>query len=202
MPGTAPVVINSTPRMTTPSEDDIQLMQRLAGGEDLALNTLMSRWRDRVAAFLLRMVGDHATAMDLTQESFVRLYTSRHSYRPTAAFSTYLFHIAANLARSHARWKSRHPTVPMADDQGLMVPEPADTAPPPDEQAALNEKAALVNQAIAALPADLREALLLFTVEQMSHAEVAAALGCSAKAVEVRIYRARQMLKAALVNCQ
>ena len=90
---------------------DVVLMQRLAGGEDLALNELMTRWRERVAAFLLRMVGDHATAMDLTQETFVRLYTSRHSYKPVAAFSTYLFHIATNLARSHARWKGRHPTV-------------------------------------------------------------------------------------------
>lgn len=181
--------------MTTSSEDDIQLMQRLAGGEDLALNTLMSRWRERVAAFLLRMVGDHATAMDLTQESFVRLYTSRHSYRPTAAFSTYLFHIAANLARSHARWKSRHPTVPMADEAGELTHDPVDPQLTPDDAATLNEKTAQVNKAIARLPAELREALLLFAVEQMSQAEIAAALRCSVKAVEVRVYRARQMLR-------
>jgi RNA polymerase sigma-70 factor (ECF subfamily) len=181
--------------MTAPSDDDILLMQRLASGEDLALNTLMSRWRERVAAFLLRMVGDHATAMDLTQEAFVRLYTSRHSYRPAAAFSTYLFHIAANLARSHARWKGRHPTVPLMDEEGVMIHEPADPQPTPDAAAELKEKTALVNQAIAALPAELREALLLFTVEQMSHAEIAAALRCSVKAVEVRVYRARQMLR-------
>lgn len=181
-------------------DDDITLMQRLAGGDDLALNVLMSRWRERVAAFLLRMTGDHATAMDLAQESFVRLYTSRHSYRPTAVFSTYLFHIAANLARSHARWKSRHPTVPLTDEEGSMIHEPADPRLSPDEAAALREKTTRVHQAIAALPADLREALLLFAVEDMSHAEVAAALGCSAKAVEVRIYRARQMLRETLAK--
>jgi DNA-directed RNA polymerase specialized sigma24 family protein len=65
---------------------------------------------------------------------------------------------------------------------------------------ALREKNALVNQAIAGLPADLREALLLFTVENLSQAEIATTLGCSAKAVEVRIYRARQALKAALAS--
>lgn len=181
--------------MSASLDDDISLMQQLASGEDLALNELMARWRERVAAFLLRMVGDHATAMDLTQESFVRLYTSRRSYRPTAAFSTYLFHIAANLARSHARWKSRHPTVPLCDDKGIIIHEPADPQLSPDDAAVLREKAAHVHQAIATLPADLREALLLFTVEEMSQAEVAAALGCSAKAIEVRIYRARQMLR-------
>jgi RNA polymerase sigma-70 factor (ECF subfamily) len=186
--------------MTASPDDDIPLMQRLAAGEDLALNALMSRWRDRVAAFLLRMVGDHATAMDLTQETFVRLYTSRHSYRPTAAFSTYLFHIAANLARTHARWKGRHPTVPMQNESGELAHDPVDPQPTPDDAADLKEKTALVNQAIASLPAELREALLLFTVEQMSHAEIAATLNCTAKAVEVRVYRARQAVKAALAN--
>ncbi len=175
-------------------------MQKLASGEDVALNELMARWRERVAAFLLRMVGDHATALDLTQETFVRLYTSRHSYRATAAFSTYLFHIAANLARSHARWKGRHPTLPLTDGEGLIIHDPVDSQLSPDDAADLREKAAIVKKAIAELPTDLREALLLFAVEDMSHAEAATTLGCSVKAVEVRIYRARQALKKALAS--
>ena len=181
-------------------DTDIALMLRLAGGEDLALNDLISRWRDRLAAFLLRMVGDHATAMDLTQETFVRLYTSRKTYKPTAAFSTYLFHIATNLARTQARWRKRHPTVPMEDENREIRHEAVDSLPSPDESADLHERADLVNRAITALPEDQREALLLFTVEGMSQAEVAAALGCSPKAVEVRVYRARQLLREALAK--
>lgn len=186
--------------MTTPNDSDAALMQRLAEGDDLALNEIMARWRDRVAAFLLRMVGDSATALDLTQEAFVRLYASRHNYKPVAAFSTYLFHIAANLARSHSRWKGRHPTVPLFETDGTVAHDPEDPRPPPDEAAALREKTLLVQKAIASLPAELREALLLFTVEGMSHAEVALALKCTAKAVEVRIYKARQSLKATLAT--
>ncbi|MDI1314867.1 sigma-70 family RNA polymerase sigma factor [Prosthecobacter sp.] len=181
--------------MSFSDEDDLQLMHRLSAGEDLALNEIMLRWRERVCAFLLRMVGDHATATDLAQETFVRLYTSRKSYKPSAAFSTYLFHIVANLARSHARWKSRHPTVPMENECGVLVHDPVDPSPAPDAAAELAEKAHFVNQAIARLPAEMREALLLFTVEQMSHAEIATVQRCSAKAVEVRVYRARQMLR-------
>ena len=181
-------------------DTDIALMLRLAGGEDLALNDLISRWRDRLAAFLLRMVGDHATAMDLTQETFVRLYTSRKTYKPTAAFSTYLFHIATSLARTQARWRKRHPTVPMDDENREIRHEAVDSLPSPDESADLHERADLVNRAITALPEDQREALLLFTVEGMSQAEVAAALGCSPKAVEVRVYRARQLLREALAK--
>lgn len=186
--------------MDASTDVDVRLMRQLADGDDLALNEIMSRWRERVAAFLLRMVGDHTTAMDLTQEVFVRLYGSRHGYRPKAAFSTYLFHIAANLARTQARWRGRHPTVPLADEEGRLLHEPEDPHLPPDEAAALKEKCSAVNVAISNLPADLREALLLFTVEGMSHGEIAAALGCSPKAVEVRIYRARQALKEELAR--
>jgi RNA polymerase sigma factor (sigma-70 family) len=177
------------------TDADVLLMQRLAAGDDLALNELMDRWRERVAAFLLRMVGNHATAMDLTQETFVRLYTGRHRYKAVAKFSTYLFHIAANLARSQVRWKKRHPSVPVEDEQGNLVHEAVDRNPAPDEAAALHEKAVMVNRAIAALPVDLREALLLFTVEEMSQADVARTLGCSVKAVELRVYRARRELR-------
>ncbi len=182
------------------ADTDVMLMRRLAGGEDLALNELMDRWRERVAAFLLRMVGDHATATDLTQETFVRLYSGRHRYQPVAAFSTYLFHIAANLARSQLRWRKRHPAVPLEDEEGNPVHEPEDRGMPPDEAAVLREKTAALSRAIAALPPDLREALLLFTVEEMSQAEVAQTLGCSAKAVESRVYRARQALRERLAR--
>lgn len=186
--------------MTPTTDDDAGLMLRLAAGEDLALNELMRRWSERVAAFLTRMAGDHSTALDLTQETFVRLYQSRHRYRPTAAFSTYLFHIAANLARSHARWKSRHPTISLSGEgegDGPAHPEALDRAPRPDEQAHLRERLASLDTALAALPDTWREALLLSVLEGMSHVEIAATLGRSRKAVELAIYRARQTLRAA-----
>lgn len=180
---------------------DIVAMQRLAAGDDLALNDLMQRWKDKVAAFLLRMTGSSTAAVDLAQETFVKLYQSRFRYRPTAAFPTYLFSIAANLARNHARWKQRHPTVSI-DDEDVRVPENAETRPGPDEQLEHNEQMQRVEKALADLPADLREAMLLFTYEDMGYAEIAAAVGCTAKAVETRIYRARQILRAVLGGSQ
>lgn len=178
--------------------EDIILMQRLAAGDDLALNAIMQRWKERVGAFLFRLTANSETALDLTQETFVRLYSSRLKYKPSAAFSTFLFHIAANLARSHARWKGRHPTIPLNDADGNPIAEPQDLQPMPDEKAELKERTALVRTAIDSLPEDLKQPLLLSTLEEMSHAEIAKALGCSEKAVEVRIYRARQKLKALL----
>ncbi len=181
----------------TPPDSDIVAMKRLADGDDLALNEIMDRWRDKVAAFLQRMTGDAATAEDLAQETFVRLYQSCGSYSPKAAFATYLFRIAANLARNHQRWRSRHPTVSIEDGLGALRDWPGGGAAP-DEQAESTDSLRQVEAAVAALPSELREAILLFTYEDMSYAQIAAALRCSEKAVETRIYRARQMLKGLL----
>lgn len=177
---------------------DPELMTRLAGGDDLALNELMDRWSGRVAAFLLKMTGQRDAAQDLAQETFVRLFQSRDRYQATRAFSTYLFSIASNLARNHARWKSRHPTVSMdaSINNGLsMFPDLADPAYTPKEAAESAEKFRAVHEAFLSLPRDLLEAMSLFVYEGMSYSEIAEICQCSPKAVEMRIYRARGILK-------
>lgn len=177
---------------------DSELMSRLASGDDLALNALMSRWSDRLVSFLFRMTGRHDAAVDLAQETFVKVYQARGRYKPSGTFSTWLFAIAANLGRNHARWLRRHPTVSMdaTDANGeSSFPEPADPSRAPDGTAVGNEIADTVNRAVLALPSDLREALTLFVHEDLGYADIAGILGCSTKAVETRIYRARQILK-------
>ncbi|MGD7653729.1 MAG: RNA polymerase sigma factor [Verrucomicrobiales bacterium] len=171
---------------------DPELMARLAAGEDQALNQLMDRWSKRVIAFLFRMTGNRDRAVELAQETFVKLYQARGRYRPGGKFSTWLFAIAANLARNELRWRARHPTVPLESEEAGAGPAAERT---PDEQAAARERIAAVHQAILALPPDLRQALTLFTYEGMSYAEIAKLSRCSAKAVETRIYRARRTLK-------
>ena len=177
---------------------EFELMTRLAAGEDLALNDLMHRWSDRVVAFLFRMTGRREIAVDLAQETFVKLYQARNRYRPQGNFSTYLFAIASNLARNHARWQARHPTVSLdatdADGAGTL-PEAVDPRLTPGEAAQAQEQAAAVNRAILDLPLDLREALTLLVHEEMSYAQIAELTHCSPKAVETRIYRARLILK-------
>lgn len=181
----------------TPPDADILAMQRLAAGDDLALNEIMERWRDKVAAFLLRMTGNTATAEDLALETFVRLYRHCGSYAPSAAFASYLFRIAANLARNHQRWLQRHPTVALVDEHETLRDSSGNGASPA-ESAEMAESLRAVESAIAALPVDLREAILLFTYEEMSYSQIATTVKCSEKAVETRIYRARQMLRGML----
>jgi RNA polymerase sigma-70 factor (ECF subfamily) len=174
-------------------------MERLAAGHDAALNDLMERHATPLFHFLCRMVGNEDDAGDLAQETFVRVFRARASFRPGEKFSTWLFTIAANLARNHFRWRSRHPNVSLEaetgeTDQTLGSTLPA-SEPAPNEQALAIERAEMVRTAVGKLPEDLREAIVLCEWEELSVAEAAAILESTPKAVESRLYRARQMLR-------
>ena len=186
-----------------PEVSDSELMERLANGDDFALNALMDRWANRVTAFLYKTTGQREASVDLAQETFVKLYQARERYQSSGTFSTYLFAIASNLAKNHLRWKSRHPTVSMdaADENsGSSLPEAVDSNCNPVEAAEAGEKFRVIHDAFLSLPHDLREAMSLFIYEGMGYAEIATVSGCSLKAVETRIYRARQLLKEQLMD--
>ena len=174
-------------------------MERLIAGQDTVLNDLMERHATPVFHFLCRMVGNEDDANDLAQETFVRVFKSRGSFRTNEKFSTWLFTIAANLARNHFRWRSRHPNVSLETEspeteQTLGSTLPSDS-PAPSEQALAAERAAAVRAAVGKLPEDLREAIVLCEWEERSIAEAATIFETTPKAVESRLYRARQLLR-------
>ena len=174
-------------------------MERLIAGHDVALNDLMERHATPVFHFLCRMVGNEDDANDLAQETFVRVFKSRDSFRTEQKFSSWLFTIAANLARNHFRWRSRHPALSLdaeSDEkkQSLGSTLPANS-PSPSEESLANERAAAVRTAVKNLPEDLREAIVLCEWEEHSVAEAATILETTSKAVESRLYRARQHLR-------
>ena len=177
-------------------------MARLQKGEDTALNELMARWQQPLVSFILRYTGNAEDALDLAQETFVRVFESRDRYEPRGRFSTWLFTIATNLCHNQARWHARHPTVTLHgsgedDDAGLesTLPAPGDT---PAAAAERRDLARAVREHIQALPHDLKTVVLLFEYQDLGYEEIAAALGCTPKAVETRLYRARQILRESL----
>ncbi len=177
---------------------DESLMADLAAGGDSALDPLMLRWQAPLRAFLMRHLQNEADALDLAQETFVRIYRHRERYRTGARFTTWMFQIALNLARDHARKNIRRRTdslegAPAAESAALAHPSPG-----PAAAAGAAEEIAAVRASIAALPDELREVLVLFEYEDRSHAEIAEIVGTTPKAVETRLYRARDKLRSAL----
>ena len=187
----------------TSEADDQADMQSLAAGHDAALEKLMSRHGERLFRYLIRVLQNETEAADIAQETFARVYLNRAKFKAAHKFSTWLFTIATNLARDRQRWLARHQHVSLeasdSSESGLKYTLP-DQAPTPPEQLQQEERAAAVRRALAALPEELRVPLILSEYENQSHAEIGTLLDCSAKAVEMRIYRARQQLRVSLVN--
>lgn len=177
-----------------PTPTDEALASALAQGDDLALNGLMTRWQLPLRAFLYRMLQNEHDALELSQDTFVRLYRHRANYRPGARFSTWMFQIALNLARDHARRRTRRPTDSLDD-----VPELSGDDNPGSDALAI-ERMLAVRAAIADLPAALRAALILSEYDEKSHAEIAAIVGATSKAVETRLARARALLRKKLAK--
>src|SRR5271156_6198182 len=145
-------------------EADVLAMQRLQGGDDLALNEIMGRWKQPLASYLLRQLGNHEDALDLAMDTFVRVYESRHRYSPSARFSRWVFTIATNLARNHVRWKQRHPEVALDgdEDEPSLLDHLDDGRRNASAELETKERARAVKGAIRDLPADLRTAVILF----------------------------------------
>lgn len=177
--------------------EDAELMARVQRGDEVALGALMERWELPVKSVIGRLVLNAREAEDLAQETFVRVWQQREKFRAGAEFRPWVFSIAVNLARNRLRWWRRRPSVSL--QEWNETPEAgngrAETGTTALETA---ERAAAVRDAIAVLPAELREAIVLFAYERMPQAEIAQAVGATTKAVETRIARAREKLRARL----
>lgn len=177
--------------------DDRRLMERVRGGDEAAFADLMARWERPVKVVVGRIVLNAGEAEELAQETFVRLWQQKDRFRPGAEFRPWILAIAVNLARNRLRWWRRRPTVELGEwlESGAEAGDGAGVGAVALERA---ERVAAVQAAVAALPADLREALVLFEFEELSQAEIAAVLRTTPKAVESRVSRARERLRRSL----
>jgi RNA polymerase sigma-70 factor, ECF subfamily len=185
------------------ADPDAELMLRLKNGEDSILNELMTRWQQSLVAFIYRYIGHETDALDLAQETFVRVYETRRRYTVQAKFSTWLFAIAANLCRNHLRWRQRRrESVPRTSDTGdaELAEHVQSLEDSPDQAAMKSESISLVRTAIEQLPHDLKTVILLYEYQSLSYAEIASVLKCSLKAVEMKLYRARRLLRERLTG--
>ncbi len=181
--------------------EDRALMQRVQGGDEAAFGVLMERWERPVKSVIARIVLNASEAEELAQETFVRVWQQREKFRIGAEFRPWVFSIAVNLARNRLRWWRRRPLVTLEEWSETQMSEAGGQLSDNPVGAGVleqSERAAAVRDAIAALPVELREAIVLFEYEQLSQAEIAVAVGATTKAVETRIYRAREKLRVAL----
>lgn len=179
--------------------EDASDMQALRGGDDFALNRIMGRHREKIFHYLIRLLQDEQEALDLAQETFVRVYVNREKFNPKNRFSSWMYAIATNLARDRMRWLSRHRNVslesPVGNSETTLGESHRENRSAPNESLERDEQINQVKKALAEIPEDLRTPLVLVEYEDMSQAEIASVLNCTPKAVENRLYRARKLLR-------
>jgi RNA polymerase sigma factor (sigma-70 family) len=179
-------------------------MLRLVSGREAALNELMGRHAPKLFNYLVRSLQNEEDAADAAQETFVRVYENRAKFDTGQKFTTWLYTIATNLVKDCYRHRTRHPQVSLdaeneatGEDFRESMPE---NNPTPSESLQGSERAEAVRNAVGQLPEELRVPLILYEYEELSHAEIGGVLKCTPKAVETRIYRARQQLRTSLAK--
>jgi len=181
---------------------DVQLMLDVKAGDEASFDFLLQKYRSPLVNFLNRMVRDQATAEDLAQEVFLRVYRARKQYTPSAKFTTWLFRIATNLALNSVR-DNRH------NRMGISIDAPADGDDSPplelkaremrmDERMIERDRVEIIRRAICSLPEKQRAAVLLHKYEEMDYGEIAGILDCSEGALKSMLFRAYETLRVQL----
>jgi RNA polymerase sigma factor (sigma-70 family) len=173
---------------------DHELTRRARAGDQRAFAILITRHKHWLYRFVRRYVGSAEDAQDVLQESFVAALTNLARYDPERPFDVWLRRIALNKCRDRARRRAVRRAVGLEQPADRDPADIIDPSAPADAKLGTDRALRALDQAIAQLPAALKEPLVLTALEGLSQKEAGELLGLSAKAVEVRVYRAKRQL--------
>src|SRR5678816_4230201 len=178
------------------------LIQRCAAGDEDACAELVAEHQRMVYQLSLNLLSDHNEALDLSQEVFLRVFRTLHSFRGQSALRTWIYRIVVNQASNRQRWwRRRHRSQQVAlDDHAAVHGELAESRnfAMPDRVLQERETAGRVWQALDQLPFDQRAAIVLREIDGLSYDEIASSLGVAVGTVKSRLARARENLRLAL----
>ncbi len=180
---------------------DEDLMAQFQAGTVEAFDILVSRYKDPLTNYIYRFLGDMKECEDLLQETFLRVYRNRHSYRRIAKYSTWLYTIAGNLARSEYRKRKRRRLYSLQsvnrDDEEYEVEIP-DEQFSPDKHTESTIQDHHIQEALKQIPEEFREVVVLRDVQNLAYEEIAEITGLPMGTVKSRINRGRTKLQSLL----
>ena len=176
---------------------DKKLVKRVQRGDKGAFDLLVLKYQHKIVNLVMRYVRDPELALDITQEAFIKAYRALPRFRGDSAFYTWMYRIAVNTAKNHLAAQRRRP---ISVELDLQDPEQYDLhanlkeTDTPEAISLSNELQETIERAIAALPEDLRTAIILRELEGMSYEEIAQTMECPVGTVRSRIFRARDAI--------
>lgn len=179
---------------------DSELINSFIEGDEGAFKELVSKFKNPITGYIHAMIGDYERAVDLAQETFLRVYKNAEKYKNTYQFSTWIYRIAMNLAIDEIRWRKRQSglfsTRSRAGSQdGNRELDIPDTSLSPVEALVKKERTKIIAEAINALPEKYRLAFVLKEVQDLPYEQIAEVLKCSCGTVKSRLHRARGLLR-------
>ena len=177
-------------------EADEQLVVKVQRGDKRSFDLLVLKYQHKVLALVRRFVKDHAEAEDVAQEAFIKAYRAINSFRGDSAFYTWLYRIAVNTAKNALEARKRRPSsdvdIDEVGDSGFS--EQLRTDENPETLLAGQDLQRVIDEALAALPDDLRRALMLREFDGMAYEDIAQVMDCPIGTVRSRIFRAREAI--------
>jgi len=183
-------------RMSEAQVDEL-LVERVKHGDKRAFDLLINKYQHRIISLVGRYVSDPAEAMDVAQEAFIKAYRAIDRFRGDSAFYTWLYRIAINTAKNWLVARKRRPPstdIDAADAEQYDIESRLKEQGTPENELLREEIKSTVFEAIAALPDDLRTAIMLRELEGMSYEDIAVTMDCPIGTVRSRIFRAREAI--------
>ncbi|MCD6116888.1 sigma-70 family RNA polymerase sigma factor [bacterium] len=176
--------------------DDEELIERFQNGELYAFELIVQRYKEPLTNFIYYYLGNRLDAEDVVQETFIRLYKKKEMYRKVAKFSTWIYTIASNLAKTELRKRKRKRVLSLSkigyEDKDFEIP---DSLSQPDKIVENNMEMKFIKGEIDKLPARFKEVVILRDIEQLSYEEISDILKIPIGTVKSRVNRGRSRLQ-------
>jgi RNA polymerase sigma-70 factor (ECF subfamily) len=174
---------------------DEELMANLQRGDQSGLTELVRRYKDPLTNFVFRVLGNREDCYDVVQDTFLRVYRSNHTYKPVARFSTWIYTIALNLARTELRKRRFRSGLWLDRKREESQFDPEDEGFQPDVLADSTLLDARIQAALQLLDEKYRTAVVLRDIQDLPYEEIAAITGANLGTVKSRINRGRVFLQ-------
>jgi RNA polymerase sigma-70 factor, ECF subfamily len=180
----------------TPSPTDEELIARFQAGDVAAFEMIVFRYKDPLINYVFHFLGDRIDAEDVVQETFLRVYRNKHLYRNVAKFSTWIYTIAGNLAKTELRRRRRRKIFSLSqmgyENHDYEI---TDTVPTPDGLVDGEMSQSFIRKEIEALPVRFREVVVLRDIQEFSYEEISDILKIPIGTVKSRVNRGRMRLQ-------
>jgi RNA polymerase sigma-70 factor (ECF subfamily) len=178
-------------------ETDQLLVEQVQKGDKRAFDLLVGKYQHKIVSLVSRYVPDHAEALDVSQEAFIKAYRAIGRFRGDSAFYTWMYRIAINTAKNYLVSQSRRPPaadVDAQDAEQFQVDTRLKDRGSPEHELLKEEIESTIHEAISDLPEDLRVAITLREMDGMSYEDIATTMDCPIGTVRSRIFRAREAI--------